>query len=1431
MADVFEMDALSVPAMRAIMMQTHGGSDEDGTWTWRDAYDAAEAGVLSALKRKHSVGADGPLTLRVSEDISSSLPTQTRRSEDQIRLQQFSTPLPLALCVATSAAIEPGHWVLEPSAGCGALAYLAQLSGGQVVANEINTRRADLSSFVLDQTVLRVDAEFIANHELPGPQNGLFDRVVMNPPFSSSSVRDGDPTIALRHVLSALRYLAPGGRLVSILPDGAFGVRQRSWMSKILAQSAVAANILIPKSAFAKSGTSFQTRLLVLDKSGLTSALGEPQTPEDMTKLYRLTSSLPSASATTSTKPEPTLGVKTPAKAKMVLPGRRSTLKGSVASSTPASAVAQVRFQPRDVQTGQGAGVNPRDIELQTNSKSCSSAARGKEFEYDKAWTHSKSLSDSFAAYRCQRIAIDGAQPHPSSLAESIAMSSVLPPLPKPDHELNIQLAAQTVSEGLMSEAQLETAIMAEKSFSEDLAGRWIVDEHGQLERNDDHPDAKVYRRGYFLGDGAGCGKGRQIAGMILAGWLNGRRKAVWVSKSAALIEDARRDWADLGGAAHDIIELSKIKADTAIPAQAGILFVTYATLRSQSKKGTRRLDQILSWLGDGFDGVLAFDEAHAMANAAGKSDGPRGKQAGSQQGRAGLELQLGLPRARVTFVSATGATEVANLAYASRLGLWGAGPEYPFSSREGFVAAMEAGGVAAMEVVARDLKALGLYNARALSFEGGEYDVLTHELTENQVAHYDKYCEAFRIIHANLHAALEATGINDPAADNKGAKSAAMSTFESCKQRFFNHLLQGLKAPAIIEAIKADVDEGWAPVVQIVSTGEALLNRRIETLGPDTELSETMLTPREYILSYIENAFPVQQHQLVETEEGTMVSKPVVGPDGTPMICREAEQMREDLMTDLMLLPPVPSFLDQLIWSLGTEQVAEITGRSKRPVRLDDGSLKIERRGATANTAETQAFMSGRKPVLVFTDAGGTGRSYHADPRVTNRARRRHYLVEPGWRADNAIQGLGRTHRAGQVSAPFVRVCTSDVHGEKRFTSTIARRLDTLGALTKGQRDTASQGLFRPEDNLESAIARSALRSIYFDLVAGRVEAMPYELFSEWTGLKLLSKEGQMLDELPPIQRFLNRLLALPISFQNVLFAVFMDKIAAITEQARQAGTLDVGLETLRADIIELGAAKTLRTCDVTGAVSRLVSVTTKNRNHWLSADEACDQYPSYRMMHSQTRNEVSLVAGSTTVVYTDSGDFLDEYRVVGPKRSRHVSIAAFERADYIEIDASTFTRLWDEQVAQLPEWQESEFFLLTGMLIPLWRELPNELTRVYRCPQDNGPDLLGRVLSKEQAFGLSQKLNPSVPASHVEQIEHALNGSSPIDLGQRLSLKRSRVAGEYRLEILGADRTQMDRIKFLGGFTEIIAYQLRVFIPASEPTQAADILKKLLV
>ena len=66
----------------------------------------------------------------------------------------------------------------------------------------------------------------------------------------------------------------------------------------------------------------------------------------------------------------------------------------------------------------------------------------------------------------------------------------------------------------------------------------------------------------------------------------------------------------------------------------------------------------------------------------------------------------------------------------------------------------------------------------------------------------------------------------------------------------------------------------------------------------------------------------------------------------------------------------------------------------------------------------------------------------------------------------------------------------------EKRFLSTIARRLDTLGAITRGQRQTGGQGLFRPEDNLESQYGRDALRQLYMLLARGKIEGCSLERF-----------------------------------------------------------------------------------------------------------------------------------------------------------------------------------------------------------------------------------------------------------------------------------------------------------------------------------------------
>lgn len=256
---------------------------------------------------------------------------------------------------------------------------------------------------------------------------------------------------------------------------------------------------------------------------------------------------------------------------------------------------------------------------------------------------------------------------------------------------------------------------------------------------------------------------------------------------------------------------------------------------------------------------------------------------AASQQGRAGLRLQHALPNARVVYVSATGATTVHNLAYAQRLGLW-CGADFPFATRAEFVEAIDEGGVAAMEVLARDLKALGLYAARSLSYEG-RVRARQHQLTPEQVRVYDVYAGAFSVIHNNLDAAMRAANITGETGTLNGqAKSAARSAFESAKQRFFGHLLTSMKMPSLIHSIERDLDAGHAAVIQIVSTGEALMERRLAEI-PTEEWGDVQvdITPREYVLDYLAHSFPVQLYEPFTDQEGNLSSRPVYR-DGQPV-------------------------------------------------------------------------------------------------------------------------------------------------------------------------------------------------------------------------------------------------------------------------------------------------------------------------------------------------------------------------------------------------------------------------------------------------------------------------------------------------------------------------------------------------------------------
>jgi hypothetical protein len=134
--------------LRAAMECAFGGSDTEGTWDWKTAYDSCEAATVLFLRKfgpaMRARGASPAAMLPMLTKIGGLFPTHTRRSEESQALQQFSTPITLGLAASTAAAITPADLVLEPSAGTGLLAILAELAGGALMLNELADTRAGL---------------------------------------------------------------------------------------------------------------------------------------------------------------------------------------------------------------------------------------------------------------------------------------------------------------------------------------------------------------------------------------------------------------------------------------------------------------------------------------------------------------------------------------------------------------------------------------------------------------------------------------------------------------------------------------------------------------------------------------------------------------------------------------------------------------------------------------------------------------------------------------------------------------------------------------------------------------------------------------------------------------------------------------------------------------------------------------------------------------------------------------------------------------------------------------------------------------------------------------------------------------------------------------------------------------------------------------
>jgi len=1445
-----------------------GGTQAEGRYSTKDAYDAMEAAFNLHLVTTETAdwiaqevdwaqAKAAELTQRIQR-----LPTQTRRDAEMEEYQQFSTPPALAFVANWVANIQPSDRMLEPSAGTGDLAIWSHIAGADIVLNELAPRRhALLAQLFPDASLFRENAEQIDNVL---PRETVPSVIVMNPPFSSTAGRvegQRDTANGARHIEQALRRLADGGRLVAIVGQGMAADRPafRSWWREIEAKYTVRANIGINGREYAKYGTSFDNQILVIDKTGPTlqpvltgQVASVAELPALLETIRHDRQHLPhvqrgpvesTGGSHSEAEPDP---VRSGPGAGDASPDPRSAgteFTGDADDSGTHAVDSEVIVEPGpgDVPAdGIGTGGDIRD-ELAGEPGGIGGHATGGDGGLDEHQdgtgiaieaSNSKvgEFSDSvFASYTPQRLTIPAAHAHPGKLVQSAAMSAVEPPSPS----YSPSLPPRVVRQGLLSIAQLESIIYAGQAHSELL------------------PNGS--RKGFFIGDGTGVGKGREISGIILDNLMQGRKKAVWVSFNEGLINDARRDFSSIGGDPERIFFQGKTKAGNEIAQPDGILFTTYSTLRGGEKKqatdqgqsgGKTRLQQMVEWLGKDFDGVIAFDEAHSMGNAI-AIKAKRGVRKPSQQALAGINLQRELPNARVVYVSATGATEVSNLSYADRLGLWGEGT--PFADVNAFVSGVSAGGIAAMELISRDMKAMGMYLARSLSYDGVTYERMEHTLSELQEDIYNELAGAWQIVLNNVEKALEIT----QAGKSGPGKSAAMAQFWGAHQRFFNQIITAMQTPAVIEHIRQQIDTGHVAVIQIVNTNEAAQERIIaDATVNDAALEDLDFTPRQMLMDYVRNGFPVAAFEESTDINGNTIYVAVRDSEGNQVFDREAIALRDALLSSLQHIRVPENPLDSIINAFGPDLVAEVTGRGRRFVQIrdDEGNLRVkeEKRGKNSSRVDADLFMQDKKKILVFSGAGGTGYSFHADNTAQNTRKRIHYILQPGWRADAAVQGFGRTHRTNQASEPHYVLPTTNLKAQKRFVSSIARRLDQLGALTRGQRQATSQGMFTAADNLESEYAKVALYNFFVDLYRDRMP-LDFQTVTRQMGLALLDKDGAFEESrIPDIPQFLNRLLSLKTDQQNGVFDEFEARLIEAVEYAKQRGLYDEGLQTLHAVSIQKTRDEVAYEDARTGAQTRYVELAVTQEIAYLEWAEIVALARNRQLAgkfsgwfvseHGRTTGEVFFlddrgerlnsdgIPTQRGVVYgikkgrhryIDNADVLHrgwEYRIVN-RTSTKVTLTR-------PIDAAEAERLWNAQIEAAPKTETETSRMLVGVILPIWDRVEGAET-IFRLQTDEGEQLLGRLLGPNAAKQTLKNLGLDSAAAKMSLAElfAAIQSGQRAILSNGWEISTARVNGEHRVEIKGRISDAEKRLLATqGAFMERINWQERLFIPTGD-------------
>lgn len=1045
-------------------------------------------------------------------------PTISARSSNRIKMQQYSTPLPMAWIAGRFAMADKADGsVLEPTAGNGMLVFTIPV--GQVHVNELDKTRLDN---LREQGFAQVTQQDATE---PFDGDVRYDVVIANPPFGKREAVEYDgkkiPGLDPQITLNALSSMKDDGRAAIIIGgnmeyanNGAIK-SMKPFFTYLYDHYNVKGVIDMGGGLYAKQGTTFPTRMILIDgrrtnEERAQTAVYPPvenkaiRKAESFDDLYEIINEVLNFNEKTNgTEVLRSQG------------GRHLSVADNASGETDGAG--HNRQSEADDESGSQTERRGR-TGLEGNSESGQRPVLGKRGQNDTVGETGRG-TDTIGKPSTDGRGLEqrtvGNEPQPVDGVDVQRIGLGLKGKPKkrdlteeklPYRPHNTAFRLESVAPAAMVEAmdnvltQIEAQHGSIDEFIKTELGYDTIEEaHQALAAEQmDSVAMAIYQmkqgQALIIGDQTGVGKGRQMAALIRWAVQRGE-KPVFITQKADLFSDIYRDLVDVGsgdlvpfifnsgGAMVDSkgntvhkplssAEMAKVFASGALPDEYDFAVLTYSQVSTGDAVSQQEMEEAAKKSGartkksknvkNGkatpkatFLRVIAKDNYLFLDESH--------TAAGSSNTGAYLQSILRGAKA-ATFASATFAKRPDTMPlYAIRTAMSQAKVE-----PDKMISIIEKGGVTLQEIMSRELTNAGqmVRRERDMSDVVTDWKTITDPETVRRAReNYDRTIAAFNAIikfqEDYVKPMIEALDMElavmaESAGVKRGTDKMGVENvpFASKTYNYTKQLMLALKVDAIADEVEAEINAGRHPVIALESTMESSIK--------DYAAGETIDEPT-FSASLLKGLDTVMQYT-VKDEDGNerheRYSPQALGPAGEKAYYELQDFIREST-SDIFISP-----LDAIIERLNDKgyKVGELTGRNMYVERNDDGRVVVKRRTDKDKKKMQREFNSGTLDVLILNKSASTGISLHASEKFSDQRQRSMIIAQPLSDINDYMQMIGRIDRTGQVHRGYYINLGLPVPAENRFLMMLSTKLKSLNANTTTSQDSESNDVEAPD-------------------------------------------------------------------------------------------------------------------------------------------------------------------------------------------------------------------------------------------------------------------------------------------------------------------------------------------------------------------------------